>query len=148
MDNVKDILNQKGNQVWAVNPDTRVYDALQLMAEKNIGALLVVDDGENLKGIFSERDYARYAVSSQKNGECPWDYPVEKLMTSKVVYVTDDKSIDHCMGLMTERRLRHLPVMKNNRLAGMISIGDVVKAILSTKNFIIEQMEHYIWDNT
>jgi len=148
MDNVKDILNHKGNQVWTVQPDTKVNDALQLMADKNVGALLVVDDKKNLKGIFSERDYARFTVSPDKNGDCPSNYPVQKLMTSEVIYVTDDKSIDYCMGLMTNRRLRHLPVMKDGKLAGMISIGDVVKAILSEKNFIIEQMEHYIWDNT
>jgi CBS domain-containing protein len=148
MDNVKDILNHKGNQVWAVHLDTKVQEALQLMADKNIGALLVVDDKENLKGIFSERDYARYTVSPDKNQECPWSYSVQELMTKEVLYVTDDKSVDYCMGLMTNRRLRHLPVMKEGTLAGMISIGDVVKAVLTEKSFIIDQMEHYIWDNT
>jgi len=148
MDNVKDILTLKGNQVWAVHTDTKVQEALRLMAAKNIGALLVVDKDENLKGIFSERDYARFTAAPQKNQDCPWNYPVEKLMTREVIYVTDDKPIDYCMGLMTDKRLRHLPVMKDGKLAGMISIGDVVKAILTEKNFLIEQMEHYIWDNS
>jgi len=148
MDNVNDILFNKGNQVWAIHPETKVFDALQLMADKNIGALLVVDKNENLEGIFSERDYARFSVSSKENSDCPWNRTVKELMTTEVLYVTGDKSIDYCMGLMTEKRLRHLPVMENKKLAGMISIGDVVKAILHEKNFIIEQMEHYIWDNS
>jgi len=148
MENVKDILASKGSQVWAVQPDTKVQEALQLMSEKNIGALLVVDANEKLQGVFSERDYARFTVSPQKNNDCPWNHPVQRLMTSEVVYVTEDKSINYCMGLMTNRRLRHLPVMKDGKIVGLISIGDVVKAILSEKNFIIDQMEHYIWDNT
>ncbi len=147
MESVKDILNHKGNQVWAVNPDTKVFDALKLMAEKNIGAVLVVDQKENLKGIFSERDYARYAVEGEEGKECPWDHKVGDLMTTGVIYVTDDKSVDYCMGLMTSKRLRHIPVMQDKKIIGLISIGDIVKAVLHEKDFIIDQMEHYIWDN-
>src|SRR6056297_1558462 len=148
MDNVKDMLKEKGSEVWAIDQDTQVYDALTMMSEKNIGALLVVDKDENLQGIFSERDYARSAVKDPEKKECPWDLPVKKLMTTSVVYITPGKSVEYCMGLMTKRRLRHLPVMDGKKLVGLISIGDVVKAVLSEKNFIIEQMEHYIWDNT
>jgi len=147
MENVKDILNHKGNQVWAVNPHTKVMEALKLMADKNIGAVLVVDDKEELKGIFSERDYARYAVHAKEGEECPWSYPVSQLMTSEVLYVTEDKSVDHCMGIMTSKRLRHIPVMQNKKVIGLISIGDIVKAELGEKDFIIDQMEHYVWDN-
>lgn len=147
MENVKDILNHKGNQVWAVNPHTKVLEALKLMAEKNIGAVLVVNDKEELKGIFSERDYARYAAHAKEGEECPWSYPVSQLMTSEVLYVTEDKSVDHCMGIMTSKRLRHIPVMQNKKVIGLISIGDIVKAELGEKDFIIDQMEHYVWDN-
>jgi len=148
MENVKDILREKGNEVWAINQDTQVYDALTLMAEKNIGALLVVDKDEKLQGIFSERDYARFAVKEPNKRECPWDLPVKELMTKDVIYITPDMAVDYCMGLMTKKRLRHLPVMEGKKLAGLISIGDIVKAVLYEKNFIIDQMEHYIWDNT
>lgn len=147
MESVKDILNHKGSQVWAVNPDTKVFDALKLMGEKNIGAVLVVDNKENLKGIFSERDYARYAVGSEEGKECPWDHKVGDLMTKEVLYVTEDKSVDYCMGLMTSKRLRHIPVLHDEKIIGLISIGDIVKAVLGEKDFIIDQMEHYIWDN-
>ncbi len=147
MESVKDILNHKGKQVWAVNPETKVLEALKLMAEKNIGAVLVVDQNEDLKGIFSERDYARYAAHAGKGKECPWEHPVSELMTTGVLYVTDDKSVDYCMGLMTNKRLRHIPVMHESKVVGLISIGDIVKAVLGEKDFIIDQMEHYIWDN-
>lgn len=148
METVKDMLQQKGNQVWAVNPDTKVFDALKVMADKNIGALLVVDTSENLQGIFSERDYARFAAKGSEPAVCPWDRPVKDLMTTEIVYVTTEQPIDHCMGLMTSKRLRHLPVIQDKKLIGLISIGDVVKASLTEKNFIIDQMEHYIWDNS
>lgn len=147
MESVKDILKHKGNQVWAVNPDTKVFDALKLMAEKNIGAVMVVDKEEKLKGIFSERDYARYAVGKGEGKDCPWDHKVGDLMTKEVLYVTDDKSVDYCMGLMTSKRLRHIPVIQGEEIIGLVSIGDIVKAVLGEKDFIIDQMEHYIWDN-
>jgi len=145
---VKDVLHHKGSQVWAVHPETKVLDALRLMGEKNIGALVVVDKEDKLQGIFSERDYARYVVKDPETSSCPWELPVSELMSRNIIYVTEDKSVDYCMGLMTSKRLRHLPVMGEGKLQGLISIGDAVKAELNRKNFIIDQMEHYIWDNS
>jgi CBS domain-containing protein len=148
METVKDILSHKGTEVWAVNPDTKVREALKLMQEKNIGALLVVDKNEELKGIFSERDYARKTLIVGDESVCPVDKKVEELMTSSVVYIKDTQTVDHCMAIMTEKRLRHLPVLHEGKVSGLISIGDVVKAVISEKDFIIDQMEHYIWDNS
>jgi CBS domain-containing protein len=147
METVKDVLSEKGKQIWAVKPETTVADALKLMAEKNIGAVLVVDEKEKMRGIFSERDFARKSVAGKGSGGCPTDGLVRDFMSSEVVYVKEEQSIDNCMALMTEKRLRHLPVLHEGDIVGLISIGDVVKAVISEKDFIIDQMEHYIWDN-
>lgn len=148
METVKDILSHKGSEVWAVNSDSQVREALTLMKEKNIGALLVVDKDEELKGIFSERDFARKTVTEAEGGVYSVDKQVGELMTTSVIYIKDDQTVDQCMAIMTEKRLRHLPVLHDGKVAGLISIGDVVKAVISEKNFIIDQMEHYIWDNS
>ncbi|MFP4180252.1 MAG: CBS domain-containing protein [Spirochaetaceae bacterium] len=148
METVKDILSHKGTDVWAVNPDTKVRDALKLMKEKNIGALLVVDKNEELQGIFSERDYARKTDTYHAEGSCPADENVDALMTKSVVYIKDNQTVDQCMAIMTDKRLRHLPVLHEDKIGGLISIGDVVKAVIHEKDFIIDQMEHYIWDNS
>ncbi len=148
METVKDILNHKGSEVWAINPDAKVGEALGLMKEKNIGALMVVDSKEELKGIFSERDYARKTVTAGGEGISPLDKKVSDLMTETVVYIKDTQTVDQCMAIMTEKRLRHLPVLHEGKVAGLISIGDVVKAVIHEKDFIIDQMEHYIWDNS
>ena len=148
METVKDILHHKGTEVWAIGPDTKVHDALALMKEKNIGALLVVDKNEKLRGVFSERDYARKSISEKEESIRPVDKPVSELMTTSVVYIKDDQTVEHCMGIMTEKRLRHLPVLHEGKISGLISIGDVVKAVIHEKDFIIDQMEHYIWDNS
>jgi CBS domain-containing protein len=126
--------------VISVSPDTRVSTALELMAEKNIGALVVVKDGA-LTGIFSERDFARKTVS---NGRAALDSTVKELMTSVVFTVTPEQSIEECMAAMTAKRIRHLPVLENQRLIGVISIGDVVKAVISDQEHLIQHLENYI----
>jgi CBS domain-containing protein len=140
MKTVRDLLKQKGHEVWSVAPDSTVYDALQLMAERNIGALLVIEVGRPV-GIFSERDYARQVILK---GKASRDTPVRDVMTTKVVFIRPDQNIEECMALMTERRFRHLPVLEEGQLAGILSIGDVVKAVISEKDFLIEQLANYI----
>jgi CBS domain-containing protein len=140
MKTVRDLLKQKGSTIWSVPPDSTVYDALQLMADKNIGALLVIDSGRPV-GIFSERDYARQVILKGKTSK---DTPVRDVMTSKVVFVRPEQNIEECMALMTDKRFRHLPVLEEGQLAGLLSIGDVVKAVISEKDFLIEQLANYI----
>ena len=140
MANVRDMLRTKGHDIWSVTPDTTVYDALKLMAEKNIGAVLVMD-AENLVGILSERDYARKVVLQ---GKTAVDTPAGEIMTDRVICVHPDESAEECMALMTDKKVRHFPVLEDNQLIGVISIGDVVKAIIPEQEFIIEQLEHYI----
>ncbi len=136
----KDILRNKGNQVWSLPPEATVYDALRLMADKNIGAVLIMD-GEKLLGILSERDYARKVdLLGKKAG----DVPVTEIMTKRVICARPDETIEECMALMTDKRVRHLPVVEDDRVIGLVSIGDVVKAIISEQEFIIEQLENYI----
>jgi CBS domain-containing protein len=137
---VRQLLRGKGHDVWHIAPDASVYDALKLMAEKGIGSLLVLD-GEELVGIISERDYARKVVLKEKT---TIDTPVKEIMTRKLVTLSPEQTIGECMSLMTDKRIRHLPVLENERLIGIISIGDVVKAIISQQEFMIEQLERYI----
>jgi CBS domain-containing protein len=140
MKTVRELLKQKGGTVWSVAPDSTVYAALQLMADKNIGALLVIEAGRPV-GIFSERDYARQVILKGKSSK---DTPVREIMTSRVVFVRPDQNIEECMALMTDKRFRHLPVLEAGQLAGLLSIGDVVKAVISEKDFLIEQLANYI----
>lgn len=140
MKTVQDLIAQKGTAVWSVSPDSTVFEALQLMAEKEIGALVVLEN-ERPVGIFSERDYARQIILK---GKASKDTPVREVMSSKVMYVRPEQTVEDCMALMTDKRIRHLPVLENDRLAGIVSIGDVVKAVISEKQFLIEQLEHYI----
>ena len=140
MKTVRDILKQKGLGLCSVRPDSTVYDALKLMAEKNIGAVLVLD-GERPVGILSERDYARQVILKGKTSK---DTPVREIMTSKVVFVRPEQSIEECMALMTDKRIRHLPVLEEGKLIGVVSIGDIVKAVISEKEFLIAQLESYI----
>ena len=137
---VRDILQGKGNQIWSVSRGSTVFDALQLMADKNVGALLVLD-GEKIAGIFSERDYARKIILK---GKASKDTPVAEIMTAEVTTLRPEQSVEECMGLMTDKRIRHLPVLDGEKLVGLISIGDVVKAIISEREFIIKQLESYI----
>ncbi len=137
---VKQILDEKGHDVWLVGPDESIYAALQLMAEKNVGALLVME-GDKLVGIFSERDYARKVVLQGKGSR---ETPVRDVMTSLVIAVPPDFTVDRCMALMTEKRIRHLPVIRDERVEGVISIGDVVKAYISAQAQTIQHLEDYI----
>ncbi|MFQ5823360.1 MAG: CBS domain-containing protein [bacterium] len=137
---VSRLLQAKGHEVWSVTPDTSIYDALKLMADKNVGALLVLE-ADKLIGIFSERDYARKVILK---GKASKDTPVKEIMSTKVLYIRPEQSIDDCMALMTDKRIRHLPVLDDDQLVGLISIGDVVKAIISEQEFMIKQLENYI----
>jgi CBS domain-containing protein len=138
--NVRDILREKGTAVYSVSPDDTVYDALKLMAEKNVGALVVLD-GDRLAGIISERDYARKIVLKDKLSK---ETKVKEIMTIEMVIITPAMDLDECMELMTENRTRHLPVVEDDRVLGIISIGDVVKGIMDHKEFLIGQLESYI----
>jgi CBS domain-containing protein len=140
MTTVKNILQSKGSDIWTIAPDTLVFDALKVLAEKNIGALLVVES-DRLVGIFSERDYARKVALK---GGTSHNVAVRNIMTSEPVSVTPDKSMEECMTLMTAKHIRHLPVMENDKLVGIISIGDVVKAVISQHEDTIKQLENYI----
>ncbi len=140
MKNVHDILRDKGATIYSVSPDDTVYDALKIMAEKNVGALVVLD-GDRLAGIISERDYARKIVLKDKLSK---ETKVKDIMTTEVFSVTQAMDLDECMELMTENRTRHLPVVENDRVLGIISIGDVVKGIIDHKEFLIGQLESYI----
>ena len=140
MKKVKDILETKGRDVWYIEPGALVYDAMKLMADKGIGALLVMEE-RRLVGIISERDYARKIILQ---GRSPRSTNVQEIMTSRVVYTEPEQNIEECMALMTEKRIRHLPVMEGGQVCGVISIGDLVKAIIREQKFIIEQLERYI----
>jgi CBS domain-containing protein len=140
MRSVKDILQEKGTQVYAISPDAKVYEALQLMADKNVGALMVME-GDRAVGLISERDYARKIVLKGKFSK---DVQVHEIMTADIVRIGPDRDVENCMELMTDKRIRHLPVFENDRLIGIISIGDIVKAIIEHKEEIIAQLEGYI----
>ncbi len=140
MKNIQEILASKDKNVYSISPFVRVYNALELMAEKDIGALIVKED-ESIVGILSERDYARKVIL---NGKSSKEMTVDEIMSENVVYVTSNQTVEECMALMTNMRIRHLPVMENNNLIGIISIGDVVKALIDEKEFVIEQLVHYI----
>lgn len=137
---VRELLETKGYDVWTISPESTVYDALALMAEKNVGALLVMD-GERLVGIFSERDYSRKVILRGKSSRT---VPIHEIMTEKVYYVQPGDSVEGCMALMTKQRIRHLPVLENEQVIGVISIGDVVKAYISQQADVIEHLANYI----
>ena len=137
---IKDLLKIKNKEVWTIEPGASVYDAITEMADREIGAL-VVTEGSRVVGIITERDYARKVIIQDKSSK---NTPVRDIMTEKVIYVQPDQKIDECMALMTEKRIRHLPVLNGDKLAGMISIGDVVKAVISEKEFLIDQLTSYI----
>jgi CBS domain-containing protein len=140
MKKVRDILEVKGRDIWSIGPDASVFDALKLMAEKDVGALVVLDGG-NLIGVISERDYARKIALL---GRASPTTQVKEIMTTDVVCVDPEQNVDQCMALVTEKRVRHLPVLENGKLIGLISIGDLVKSIITEQQFIIEQLERYI----
>ncbi len=137
---LKMVLQDKSPNVWSVHPDDTVLDAIKLLAEKDIGALIVIEDDKPV-GIFTERDYARnvYLKGMSSPGTA-----VRDVMVSPVICVSPDQSVNECMILMTEKRFRHLPVMDGDKLVGMLSIGDLVKAVIAEQKYEIEQLEHYI----
>lgn len=137
---IKHLLDRKGRQIISVKPDASVLEAIRLMAEKNIGAVLVMNGGQ-LLGIMSERDYARKVVVKGRASDTT---PVSAIMTANVISTTSSETVDNCLALMTDKRIRHLPVMENNVVIGVISIGDLVKAIIADQQEAIEQLEHYI----
>ena len=137
---VRDILKVKGTDVWCVEPDATVFDALQRMAEKEVGAL-VVTEGAQVVGLITEREYARKVVLQGRTSPTTL---VKEIMISPVVYIHLDQPIEECMALMTEKRTRHLPVIEDGKLVGLISIGDIVKSIIDDQQFIIEQLVRYI----
>jgi CBS domain-containing protein len=140
MRTVKQLLEDKGHDVWSVSPDSSVLDAIKEMADKQVGALLVLDHGKPV-GIVSERDYARKVILQGRSSQ---ETPVKEIMTTRVVCARPDLNFEECMAIMTDRRIRHLPVMEGDRVLGMISIGDLVKAIIADQQFMINQLERYI----
>ena len=140
MKTVKQLLDAKGHNVWITAPDASVYEALKLMADKDVGALLVLDAGK-LVGIISERDYARKVILK---GKFSRDTLVREIMTTQLVYVRPEQTVQECMALMTDRRIRHLPVLAGADLVGLVSIGDLVKAIISEQEFLIQNLQDYI----
>jgi CBS domain-containing protein len=140
MKTLTQLLQAKGGETYAIGPDARVYDALKLMAEKDVGALVVTEGGK-LAGIISERDYARKVIL---HGKSSYDIPVRDIMTAKVVTVQPAQTVEDCMALMTSRRVRHLPVVDGERLVGVLSIGDLVKEVIAEQEQTIKQLESYI----
>ncbi|MBB3179954.1 CBS domain-containing protein [Variovorax sp. Sphag1AA] len=141
MKTVAEILKAKGSSaVYSIAPSATVFEAVKLMADKNVGALMVME-GDRIVGVVTERDYARKVVLLARSSR---DTPLRDVMTSAVIYVRPSQTSEECMALMTESRVRHLPVMDGDKLVGLISIGDIVKGIISEQNFIIEQLQNYI----
>ena len=134
------ILNQKSGEVWSVGPDATIYDAVALMAEKNVGALVVVENGE-LVGIVSERDYTRKVMLRGKRSR---ETKVREIMSTNLTTVDPKQSVDDCLRFMTEKRIRHLPVVAEGRISGVISIGDLVKHVISVQSATLEHLERYI----
>lgn len=137
---VKHILNSKGYEIWSVKPGDTVFDAVKMMAEKGIGSLLVMDDAK-LVGIVTERDYARKIILEGRSSR---ESSVRDIMTRKVLCVAPERTLDECMALMTDKRARHLPVVENKKVIGVISIGDLVKEVIREQKVLIDQLQHYI----
>lgn len=140
MSSIRHVLETKGKDVFTIGPEQKVLEALEIMAKKDIGALVVVE-GKKPVGIFSERDYARKVVLQ---GKLSRDTPIRDVMTTPIILVEPHRTVEFCMSVMTVKRVRHLPVVESGEMVGLISIGDVVKSIISDKDFVIEQLETYI----
>lgn len=140
MKTVRQLLQAKGSGVYSITPDARVFDALRLMAERNVGALVVLE-GDTLAGIISERDYARKVIL---HGKSSHDIPVRAIMTDKVMTVQPGQTVEECMALMTNEHIRHLPVVDGGKLVGVLSIGDLVKEVIAEQEQTIKQLESYI----
>jgi CBS domain-containing protein len=137
---VKHLLEQKGRNVWTIGPDATVFDALASMAEKDVGSLVVMD-GERLVGIVTERHYSRNVILKGKKSPTTL---VSDIMERDVIHVRPDQSVELCMALMTEKRVRHLPVLEGRKVVGIVSIGDLLTSIISNQKFVIDELEHYI----
>ncbi|HWC00227.1 MAG TPA: CBS domain-containing protein [Bryobacteraceae bacterium] len=140
VETVRELLEAKGRQIWSVTPEQMVYDAIAIMADRGVGALVVLSEGR-LAGIVSERDYARKVILQGKHSK---DTQVREIMTSPVITVTPECTVEQCMEIVTTRRVRHLPVLEGERVAGMISVGDLIKAIISAQAHTIRQLSCYI----
>ncbi len=140
MRTVQQLLDEKGHDIESVHPDDSVFDAIQKLATANIGSLMVIEDDRPV-GIFTERDYARSVILKGKSSPTT---PVRDIMTAKVVYVQPEQTVEECMAIMTDKHIRHLPVLEDEKLIGMISIGDLVKSIIADQKFTIEQLEQFI----
>jgi CBS domain-containing protein len=140
MTTVRQLLDQKGKAVWSIGPDATVFDAVAKMAEKDVGSLLVMD-GDKLVGIITERHYARKVVLKGKTSPT---IPVRDIMESEVMVALPEQSVEECMAIMTDKHVRHLPVVQGDKPIGIVSIGDLVKSIISDQKFIIDQLEHFI----
>jgi len=140
MRSILQLLANKGSQVWSISPDATVFAGLTMMAEKNIGALLIVEDGRPV-GMMSERDYARKIILEGRSSR---DTKIRSIMTTRLVWAHPTDSVEHAMALMTRERIRHLPVVEGDTVLGMVSIGDLVKAMIDQQQFTIEQLERYI----
>ena len=139
-DTIAMVLKEKGQNIWSLDPEALVYDAIEMMANKHVGALLVTSGGK-LVGIISERDYARKVILQERSSK---QTQVKEIMTSSVIVVRPDQTIEDCMRLMTENRIRHLPVVENEKVLGVVSIGDLVKWVVSAQAETIHQLQHYI----
>ena len=137
---IKNVLESKGHEISSIAPDCTVFEAVRLLSEKEIGSLLVMEDGK-LKGIFTERDYARKVILEGKSSKSS---TVAEVMTTRVLCVSPERTVDECMALMTDKRARHLPVLDHKRVIGVVSIGDLVKAMISEQQVLIDQLQHYI----
>ncbi|MGO8916784.1 MAG: CBS domain-containing protein [Stellaceae bacterium] len=140
MTTVWHLLDQKGRHVWSIHPDATVFDAVKKMAEKNVGSLVVME-GEKLLGIITERHYARSVVLKGKTSPAT---PVRDIMEKHVVVARPDYTVERCMALMSDKRVRHLPILEREKLVGIVSIGDLVKSTIGDQKFMIDQLEHYI----
>ncbi len=137
---VREILQSKGHDVWSIRPEDLVFDAVKMLSERSVGALLVME-GEKMVGIITERDYARKVILAGKSSK---QTQVKDIMTQRVLWVAPERTIEECMALMTDKRVRHLPVVENTQVVGMLSIGDLVKAIIAEQQVTIDQLQNYI----
>lgn len=144
MKTIRQVMKEKDPEIWWTNPDTHVFAALSLMAEKSVGALLVIDKGK-IVGIFSERDYARKVILKGKSSK---DIFVREIMTTNVRFITPEQTCEQALGLMTDKHIRHLPVLQDEKLLGIVSIGDLVKAVIDDQKKTIDKLEKYILANT